>query len=183
MDNAVRFLSANATGENDYKVASFSSSGVINFRYLVADMGLRQVLSNVKLLYSPDVLVRWLSIYRRAFFKRKLRHRVIGFFMVMACFTRWTMAFHAREQFRKGEGVIGVWDVDNNYRRGNKFKSCGIGPHELIMPDDGRTLAVANGGMLTHPDTGLRKLNICRIRRRGEVKYRSLRFIGAETPN
>jgi hypothetical protein len=86
MDNAVRFLSANATGENDYKAASLSSSGVINFRYLVVGMGLRQVLSNVTLLYSPDALVRWLSIYRRAFFKRKLRHRVIDISMVMACF-------------------------------------------------------------------------------------------------
>ena len=70
------------------------------------------------------------------------------------------MAFHDREQFRKGKGVIGVWDVNNNYRRVNEFKSFGIGPRELIIPGDGRTLAVANGGMLTHPDTGRRKLNI-----------------------
>ena len=35
-----------------------------------------------------------------------------------------------------------------------------IGPHELILLSDGRTLAVANGGIQTHPATGRKKLNL-----------------------
>ncbi len=57
-------------------------------------------------------------------------------------------------------GVVGVWDATDNYRRIGEFDSHGIGPHEMILMPDGHTLAVANGGIITHPNTGRKKLNI-----------------------
>ena len=41
-----------------------------------------------------------------------------------------------------------------------EFDSGGVGPHELIWMNDGRTLAVANGGILTHPAKPRKKLNL-----------------------
>ncbi|MCG8122835.1 MAG: DUF1513 domain-containing protein, partial [Candidatus Thiodiazotropha taylori] len=38
--------------------------------------------------------------------------------------------------------------------------SHGIGPHELKLLNDDKTLVVANGGILTHPDSGRKKLNL-----------------------
>ena len=40
-----------------------------------------------------------------------------------------------------------------------EFASGGIGPHDLVLMPDGRSLAVANGGLRTHPDTGRETLN------------------------
>ncbi|MGD9739178.1 MAG: DUF1513 domain-containing protein [Bauldia sp.] len=57
-------------------------------------------------------------------------------------------------------GVIGIYDATDRYRRIGEFDSHGVGPHELIMTRDGRTVAIANGGIETHPDAGDAKLNL-----------------------
>ena len=59
-----------------------------------------------------------------------------------------------------GQGVIQVLDATNNYKQINEFPSGGIGPHEVGLLSDGKTLVVANGGILTHPDSGRSKLNL-----------------------
>jgi hypothetical protein len=59
-----------------------------------------------------------------------------------------------------GEGRIGVWDVASGYRRLGELPSYGVGPHELLLAPDGETLIVANGGILTRPETGRAKLNL-----------------------
>ena len=56
--------------------------------------------------------------------------------------------------------MIGVYDVEAGYKRIGEFSSGGIGPHDMVLLDDGRTLAIANGGIETHPDFGRTKLNI-----------------------
>ncbi|SEO15280.1 hypothetical protein SAMN04490248_10233 [Salinihabitans flavidus] len=58
-----------------------------------------------------------------------------------------------------GEGRIGLWARDAGYRRIGEIPSGGIGPHEIIaLPGD--VLAVANGGIRTHPDNGREKQNL-----------------------
>ena len=47
-----------------------------------------------------------------------------------------------------------------DFARVGEFPTHGVGPHELLLLGDGRTLAVANGGIETHPDFGRAKLNI-----------------------
>lgn len=68
--------------------------------------------------------------------------------------------FTSENAIDMGEGVIGVHDAADGYRRIDEFPSGGIGPHEIRLLGDGRTLAVANGGILTHPDTGRTRLNL-----------------------
>ena len=57
-------------------------------------------------------------------------------------------------------GVIGVWDASRGYTRIGEMSAHGLGPHELLFLPDGETLAVAVGGILTHPEEGRAKLNI-----------------------
>jgi uncharacterized protein len=71
---------------------------------------------------------------------------------------RWLFA--CENDYGRGRGVIGVYDASAGYRRESEFPSYAIGPHEMVLLSDGRRLAVANGGLLTHPDQGRRKLNI-----------------------
>ena len=58
------------------------------------------------------------------------------------------------------DGLIGVYDATGGYRRVGEFPSYGIGPHEAILLADGKTLAIANGGIETHIETGREKLNL-----------------------
>lgn len=62
--------------------------------------------------------------------------------------------------YDNARGVVGVYDVGAGYRRIGEFESNGVGPHELIAMADGRTIAIANGGIETHPDAGDTKLNL-----------------------
>ena len=57
-------------------------------------------------------------------------------------------------------GVIGIYDVANNYQKVNEFDSAGIGSHEIALSRDGSQLIIANGGVQTHPESGRKKLNL-----------------------
>jgi len=72
--------------------------------------------------------------------------------------------FATENDFDNARGMIGVYDANAGYARISEFPSGGIGPHQLLPMPDGHTLAVANGGILTHPDTGREKLNLDTMR-------------------
>lgn len=57
-------------------------------------------------------------------------------------------------------GVIGIYDVARSYAKIGEHASFGLGPHEIILLADGKTLAVANGGLDTVPDSGRENLNL-----------------------
>jgi hypothetical protein len=57
------------------------------------------------------------------------------------------------------QGLIGVYDARANYARLGEFPTFGIGPHDIALLPDGKTLVVANGGIdKRHDDTGGREL-------------------------
>jgi uncharacterized protein len=70
------------------------------------------------------------------------------------------LLFATENDFAAGEGVIGVYDATDAYKRIGEFPTHGVGTHEAILLPDGRTLAIANGGIATHPDYGREMLNI-----------------------
>ncbi|MCH2077545.1 MAG: DUF1513 domain-containing protein [Rhodobacteraceae bacterium] len=61
--------------------------------------------------------------------------------------------------YEAGRGMLGLWDARNGYARMGEITSGGVGPHDMKLMSDGR-LAVANGGIETHPETGRTKLNL-----------------------
>jgi hypothetical protein len=70
------------------------------------------------------------------------------------------LLYAAENAFDEGEGVIGVYDVAANLRRIGELPAHGVGTHEILFAPDGRTLIVANGGILTHPDYPRAPLNL-----------------------
>lgn len=72
--------------------------------------------------------------------------------------------FTTENDYEAARGVIGVWDAERGYTRIGEFESGGIGPHGIEIMPDGTTLAVANGGIETHPDSGRTKINISTMR-------------------
>ena len=71
-------------------------------------------------------------------------------------------------------GVIGVYDVALGYKKIGEHPSHGLGPHEIILLGDGKTLAIANGGLDTVPEAGRENLNL-------DTMEPSLTFVDCET--
>jgi hypothetical protein len=82
------------------------------------------------------------------------------------------LLYATENDFERARGVIGIYDATDGYRRIGEFDTYGVGPHEMLPMPDGRTFAIANGGIETHPDYGRAELNI-------ETMQPSLAFVDA----
>jgi hypothetical protein len=74
------------------------------------------------------------------------------------------LLYATENDFDNAAGMVGVYDARDGFRRIHEFPTHGVGPHELLLAGDGRTLAIANGGIETHPDFGRAKLNLTTMR-------------------
>jgi len=75
-----------------------------------------------------------------------------------------SLLYATENDFDNAAGMVGIYDARDKFRRIGEFPTYGVGPHELILLGDGRTLAVANGGIETHPDFGRAKLNLATMK-------------------
>ncbi|GAA4651769.1 DUF1513 domain-containing protein [Kistimonas scapharcae] len=73
--------------------------------------------------------------------------------------------FAAENALNDGRGMIGVYET-SHYNKVAEFSAHAIGPHEIHLHPDNRTLVVANGGIMTHPATGRQKLNLATMQPR-----------------
>jgi uncharacterized protein len=74
------------------------------------------------------------------------------------------LLYATENDYDQARGLLGVYDVGAGFRRIGELPTHGVGPHDLLLLDDGDTLCVANGGIETHPATGRAKLNISTMR-------------------
>lgn len=72
------------------------------------------------------------------------------------------------------QGLLGIYNATAGYKRIGELATYGIGPHEVILLKDGKTFAIANGGIETHIETGREKLNV-------DTMMPSLAFIDSES--
>lgn len=70
------------------------------------------------------------------------------------------LLYATENDFDAAAGMVGVYDAKGGFARLGEFPTYGVGPHELLLLGDGRTIAIANGGIETHPDLGRAKLNL-----------------------
>ena len=70
------------------------------------------------------------------------------------------LLYATESDFDAAQGVVGIYDATDGYRRIGEFPTYGTGPHEMLLMPDGVTLVVANGGIETHPDFGRTELNL-----------------------
>ncbi len=64
--------------------------------------------------------------------------------------------------YENTRGVIGIYSVQENFRKTGEWDSQGIGPHQIAWLNQGdkTLLVIANGGIETHPDYPRIKLNL-----------------------
>jgi len=70
-----------------------------------------------------------------------------------------TLLYTPEHDFEHARGVVVVRDA-RTFAVVNEIDTRGIDPHEVAWLPDGKSLLVANGGIMTHPRTFRRKLNI-----------------------
>lgn len=61
--------------------------------------------------------------------------------------------------YERQMGVVGIYQIRPPFARLGEIETGGLDPHQLALMPDGRTLVVANGGILTHPDSAREMLN------------------------
>ncbi len=74
------------------------------------------------------------------------------------------LLYATENDFDNAAGVVGIYDACAKFSRIGEFPTYGVGPHELLLLGDGRTIAIANGGIETHPDYGRAELNIATMK-------------------
>ena len=84
------------------------------------------------------------------------------------------LLYATENDFEAARGVLGVYDAGAGFARVGELDTHGVGPHDVVLLGDGRTLCVANGGIETHPANGRAKLNV-------ESMRPSLAFIDRES--
>ena len=82
--------------------------------------------------------------------------------------------YATENQIETSDGIIGLYDATDGFKPLGAFQTGGIGPHDLAIMPDSRTLLVANGGIKTHPDFGREELNI-------ETMRPSLTYLDTQT--
>lgn len=84
-----------------------------------------------------------------------------------------SVLFTTENDFDAVRGVVGIRDA-HSYEQLGEYESYGVGPHDIHLMPDGKTLVIANGGIETHPDFGRRKLNL-------KTMQPSLVYVDSET--
>ena len=74
------------------------------------------------------------------------------------------LLYATENDFENAAGMIGIYDATGGFARIGEFPTHGMDAHEMLLLGDGRTLAIANGGIETHPDFGRAKLNIATMK-------------------
>ncbi|HML30573.1 MAG TPA: DUF1513 domain-containing protein, partial [Hyphomicrobium sp.] len=84
------------------------------------------------------------------------------------------LLYASENDIATGMGVIGVYDVARSFKKIGEHSTFGMGPHEIMLLADGKTIAAGNGGLDTTPDAGRENLNV-------DSMQPSLTFVDAES--
>ncbi|MGF1626440.1 MAG: DUF1513 domain-containing protein [Alphaproteobacteria bacterium] len=162
---SARYLSSVGDAAGRHAFAGFDGAGRLAFRQPLPDRGHGVTLHPYRaealiLARRPGTFLRAVDLATGAVIHAATsppgRH-----FSGHAVYSMDGARIYATENaYEAATGVIGVYDADNGCARLGEFACHGIDPHELALLPDGRTLAVAIGGILTHPDSGREPLNL-----------------------
>jgi hypothetical protein len=160
----VRFLSAQAMIDGGFAVAALDAAGDTLFQLPLPDRGHAVAVrptTNEAIVFArrPGTFAVVFDMIDRSSVMRIDAGAGRHFFGHGVFSADGRLLFSTENDIAAGQGVLGVRDARDAYRRIGEFPTYGTGPHDLAWLADGVTLVAANGGILTRPETGRAKLN------------------------
>lgn len=167
--DAPLFASARREGDGRFVIAIVDDAGQELARVVLPGRGhgiavspdRRRVMAFAR---RPGTFALLIDLYRQS--EPQILASVAGrHFYGHGCFSAdGRLVYAVENDYRAARGVVGIYDVSGqSIRRLGEFETGGVGPHDILLTDGGTTLAVANGGIETHPEKGRQKLNIDRM--------------------
>ena len=163
--NGYRYLSSSATGPGRHRVGGFSGSGEALLDIVLPARGHAFAVRPdgrlaVHFARRPGEFALVLDIERGSVSHifgppEDRRFQGHGVFDPSG-----RLLYATENDFEAGRGIVGIYDALSGFGRVGEIDSRGVGPHDIRLMPDGRTLAVANGGVHTHPDYPRAKLNL-----------------------
>ena len=159
------WLSARARGDGDHSVSGFRRSGAPVFDLALPGRGHSFAVSPdgraaVHFARRPGEFALAIDLPRGTVLDRFAPPENRRFQGHGAFDPDGRLLYASENDFAAARGAIGIYDAAEGYARLGELPSHGIGPHEIVLLPDGNTLAVANGGIATHPDMPRVKLNL-----------------------
>lgn len=163
------YASAYLDGYQNFGVALLAEDGTVLHRYDLPERGHDAV-------FSPDgetlvVFARRPGTFAAAIDMRRESEPLIihapegRHYYGHGCFSPdGKLLFSTENDYDNARGTIGIYDATDGFRRIGEFFSGGIGPHDMTVLPDGRTMLIANGGLETHPDYGRAVLNVATMK-------------------
>ncbi|MEP2641050.1 DUF1513 domain-containing protein [Roseobacter sp.] len=166
---APSYLTAAMTSQEHYVLAGLRSDGTLAFTQPLPDRGHASAAhptqpEAVAFARRPGTYALVLDCVTGRVTQRLTAPKGHHFYGHGAFSTDGTHLFTTENHISSGQGRIGVWARARGYARIAEFASGGIGPHEILRLPGQDVLAIANGGILTRPETGRDKLNLPTMR-------------------
>lgn len=159
------YLASRADGDRGFRVAAFDSAGAIRFDLPIPSRGHAFAVQPghrlaVHVARRPGRWAVVVDLTRKAVTRviRSPDNRHYYGHGVFAPDGR--LLYLAENDFEARRGVVGVYDATDGFRRVGELPTHGVGPHEVRLLSDGRTLVAANGGVATVPSAPRVKLNV-----------------------
>lgn len=161
----VRFLASVSARDGADAFAGFADDGDLVFRHALPGRGHGVTLhpsrpEAVIIARRPGAFMLAVDLSTGAIIKTVASAPGRHFYGHAAFSADGATLFATENDYDNAAGAIGVYDAADTYRRLGEWPGLEIGPHELALMPDGRTLAVAIGGIQTHPAQGREKLNL-----------------------
>lgn len=163
------YASAYFDGYGSYGIALLTEAGEVVHRYALPERGHDAVFDragNRLVVFARRPGTFAAAIDLRAEGEPLVFHAPEGrHFYGHGCFSPdGRLLYSTENDFENARGIIGVYDAADGFRRIGEFRSGGVGPHDMTVLPDGRTMLIANGGLETHPDYGRSVLNLATMK-------------------
>lgn len=159
------FLSARGDGTGQFFVSGFDAGGRLAFDLPLPARGHSLAVDPaghhaIAFGRRPETFARAIDLATGRIVARFAAARGRHFYGHGAFSPDGRYLYSTENDYDGARGVIGVYDAANGFLRVGEFPSHGIGPHEVRLMPDGESLAVANGGLETHPKMSRIVLNV-----------------------
>ncbi|MDB2407781.1 DUF1513 domain-containing protein [Jannaschia sp.] len=163
------FLAAGRVADGSFVICGLTTAGKIAFRVPLPDRGHAAAAHPVRpeavaFARRPGRFAFVIDCAEGAITRRLMPPEGHHFYGHGAFLDGGRILVTTENAYESGEGRLGLWDAADGYRRIDEIASNGIGPHEVVRLPGTETLAVANGGIRTHPNRGRDKLNLDTMR-------------------